>query len=387
MAWDLPEDAFNSLDTWAGPRISIESGAQWTNPSTQDPAMFAHADEMLALVPSTVDSQREVLSLLAGCVGASASPDSADFLKEVFSHLDDLMIEFHNDATMRNAENLRVSTNLEPLLQLIRYSVYLSSNNLLSDSKTDNLVEWMTRLGTQWVLGKLLDLKSPTTEIFGSNILVSAARLGCTEIVRNIIAKGIEVNSVASETWRETALEAGVNEDHADIVQSLLYAGSDPKIQDGSEGSILYSAICRPTRVQITSAGFFSRPVIYRPNSAKIVQMLIDHGADINSPLGSEDRDTALVSAVEIRNHSIVRILLKEGARVNEMREGSITALQASVILGDIDVTQMLLDAAADVDSPAGEVFADACEAAAECENGFVRLTTSIQRASKINNI
>jgi hypothetical protein len=127
---------------------------------------------------TTQESNGEVLFLFAECIGAPVSSESTDYREKNFSHLDDLTIEMHDDALVKNVNKLTGSSTLELVLQLVRYSVHYSSSNLLTESQTGRLVEWMSISGTQWILDYFLDQKTPTTEIFGSNILVSAARLG-----------------------------------------------------------------------------------------------------------------------------------------------------------------------------------------------------------------
>lgn len=73
-----------------------------------------------------------------------------------------------------------------PLL-ILRYSIYLSSNNLLSYDRTDKLLRWITSYEHFNVLEYLIKMRTPTTEIFGSNLLVSAARLEDTKTALQLI--------------------------------------------------------------------------------------------------------------------------------------------------------------------------------------------------------
>jgi ankyrin repeat protein len=311
----------------------------------------------------TQDAYSKVLSLFAECVGALVTSDSADYREIIFSHLDDLTIETHENELVKIVEKLTGSSRMDALFQLVRYSVFLSSNNLLPDSVTENLVQWMTESGTQWILDLLLDLKTPTTEIFGSNVLVSAARLGLTCTIRSLIAKGVEVNAFAGETPQKTALQEAVRCRHSRIVQLLLHAGADPKLSVESGCSVLHDALAMS-------------------NSIEIVQMLIGKGADVNGPYDPDQyAGPVLVSAAKKSRPAMTRILLQSGARINEMRSGSTTALQAAAAKGNFDVAQALIEAGAEIDAPAGTTFAKARQAAANAKD-FMRLKTPIQRAA-----
>jgi hypothetical protein len=101
----------------------------------------------------------------------------------------------------------------------------------------------MTKSGTQWFLDLLLDLKTPTTGIFGSNVLVSAARLRLTDTIRSLIAKGVEVNTFAGEMPQKTARQEAVRCRHSCIVKLLLDAGADPKPYVESSCSVLHDAL------------------------------------------------------------------------------------------------------------------------------------------------
>jgi ankyrin repeat domain-containing protein 50 len=122
-------------------------------------------------------------------------------------------------------------------------------------------------------------------------------------------------------------------------------------------------------------------------NSTEVLQMLIDRGADVNSPFdGVSYYGPVLVSAARNGDLAITQILLEAGAYVNDLSKGSTTALQAAAACGNVDVAQTLIDAGADTDAPGGRTFADARQAT-DIRRGFMRLTTPTQRASVANKV
>jgi hypothetical protein len=206
MPWRLTTEQLEVPDYWANAPMENLLGAPWNNHWTPEPTLPGWLDEMNSTMPRTQESNGEVLSLFAECVGPSVSSDSTDYRENISSHLEGLTIEMYDNKLVNNVKKLTGPSKMESAIQLVRYSVYLSSNNLLPDWKTDKLLMWMTRSGTEWILDFVMDLKAPTTEIFGSHVLVSAARLGFTDIIRSLIAKGVDVNAPAGQILLTTAL-------------------------------------------------------------------------------------------------------------------------------------------------------------------------------------
>jgi ankyrin repeat protein len=69
------------------------------------------------------------------------------------------------------------------------------------------------------------------------------------------------------------------------------------------------------------------------------------------------------------------------------MLYGSIIALQAAVMLENVDVAQTLIDGGADVDAPMGETFAEAHQAVVDNKERLWRPRTPIQQASPADDI
>ena len=253
-------------------------------------------------------------------------------------------------------------SKLEKMSLFIRYFVYLSSNNLLNHEKIDKLVQWMVKSETQWVLYLLLDLRTPTTEIFGCSIFVSAAKLGQIDVVRDLIARGVDVDASAGDFFRRTALEEAVRYRHPRLVELLLNAGARLHSQAEPDHSLLYAALD------------WSREL-------EMLKMLVNKGADVNAVQDYSGHPRSLLALVVGRsNHEMTRLLLEAGARIDAF-EGSGTALQVAVVRKDVEAVQLLIDAGADIDAPAGDEYD-----AGNIEKNYQWLKTPIQEAPLAGN-
>jgi hypothetical protein len=96
----------------------------------------------------------------------------------ITSRLDGFLPEREDGEVERNAKRIfDVASIGDASLQLLRYAVFLSSNNLLFDAQMDNLLKWMIKTDQSFLIERLIKIKMPTVEIFLSHLLVSATRL------------------------------------------------------------------------------------------------------------------------------------------------------------------------------------------------------------------
>jgi ankyrin repeat protein len=86
-----------------------------------------------------------------------------------------------------------------------------------------------------------------------------------------------------------------------------------------------------------------------RQDSGKIVQFLLDHGAEIDLP--DIYGETALHKAIGEGNRQIVRTLLDKGASLGWVKSSGSTALHIAAISGDVDTVQLLLDRGANLEA------------------------------------
>jgi hypothetical protein len=121
------------------------------------------------------------------------------------------------------------------------------------------------------------------------------------------------------------ALQAASVEGHEKVVQMLLNAGADINAQGGHYGNTLQAAS-------------------YEDHD-KVVQMLLNAGADVNAQGGYFKN--ALYAASTWGHDKVVQMLLDAGAEVNVQGGRYDNALQAASDRGHEKVVQMLIDAGA----------------------------------------
>lgn len=217
----------------------------------------------------------------------------------------------------------------------------------------------------------------------GMTLLQEAARRGHVEVIEQLVKHGADINAASLDgtalRWAVrhgnctivellinhgadldlagrrggTPLQAAVHQSHGKIVQCLLEHGADADL--ASEDQIA------PDRSSI-KIGFKRRPNADRFNqrntplylaasrgSGKIVQQLVEHGADVNAISTSQGSDeTALEGALAGGHIEIAQQLIEHGANVNakSKRHGSALCQAAAKGLGHI--VEQLLDLGAD---------------------------------------
>ena len=175
--------------------------------------------------------------------------------------------------------------------------------------------------------GADIDYKSTVT---GTTALIQASEYGHIEIVRILLEKGADTRTEAvnkhtalsatintQTDTRATALYVACRHAHYDIASILLNAKADPNI--------------------IAANGWTALTFASRKGYTNIVQLLLEHGADIDYR-STVTGTTALILASEHGHTDIVRILLEKGADTR-IEAANNTALG---VAGNIDIVEML---------------------------------------------
>ncbi|OLN87733.1 Ankyrin repeat domain-containing protein 50-like protein 3 [Colletotrichum chlorophyti] len=158
-----------------------------------------------------------------------------------------------------------------------------------------------------------------------------AALNGHDEVLSRLLALD-ENNLNLRDKLGQTPLIWGSLEGHKKIVQMLLDNGADVSVQDRPSGNALLAASAR--------------------GHEKIVQMLLDKGVDVNEQGGQYGNALSVASA---RGHDkVVQMLLNNSADVNAQCGLYSNALSAASEGGHDKIVQMLLNNGADVTAQGG---------------------------------
>ncbi|KAK6330555.1 hypothetical protein TWF718_002755 [Orbilia javanica] len=189
-------------------------------------------------------------------------------------------------------------------------------------------------------------------------ILESSTGLDCDEVFSQIATSSEQQDRLLTAIWKHT--NGNVSQE---TIDESLYEAVD--IEKESTVKLLlenFGANANATGLEygnaLTAAAF--------DGTLEIVRMLLDHGADVNSPNG-----WALQTAAEQGHLEVVELLVQHGANVNASLDGGKfnlgTALQAACEAGQVDVVTFLLKHGADPNVGGGP---ETCPIIAACRRG-----------------
>ena len=192
--------------------------------------------------------------------------------------------------------------------------------------------------------------------------LIDAAERGDTAIVRRLLQESANIN--ARDERGRTPVMAATHGNHADTVAALIQAGADINIRDnrmdnpflyaGAEGllDILKLTIAAGADTKLTNrfGGTALIPAAERGHVAVVEQLLTHTDVDVNhiNNLGW----TALLEAIVLsdggpRHQQIVQLLVDHGADVNIPDKHGVTPLQHARSRGFHAIERILAQAGA----------------------------------------
>lgn len=243
-------------------------------------------------------------------------------------------------------DGLKTQSSAQDLFtQILCWTIYQSSNNLLSDDQTDNFLQWIIDHGNIQLLRQFTRINDPVTKILMANLLLSAIRLDSEETVSTLLKSGVKPNAI-HHISRTTALQLAVEGElgNAKIVRLLLEHGACP------------NTICPKTHYKRSP---LCLAMTNLPRKSSIAEMLILAGADVNvsywerkpTAIGAMET-TPLIAAAAQEDASLTRLLLEKGADPNVFYPVSRSALHTAVQNNRADITKGLLRAGADANIP-----------------------------------
>lgn len=187
--------------------------------------------------------------------------------------------------------------------------------------------------------------------------LVAAAAAQQTEVVRDLLHKGVDVNTRRSDG--ATALLWAAHWDSLPAVDLLLQAGADVNAADdhgvtplaqacenASQVIVerLLAAKADPNAAQVN--GLTPLMVAARTGNVAVVTALLNAGARVNAATKTT-HETALMWAVAQRHRDVVGALIAKGVDVNAASGQAFSPLLRAAKNGDIDTAKLLLAAGA----------------------------------------
>lgn len=156
--------------------------------------------------------------------------------------------------------------------------------------------------------------------------LRQAAYLNQVAYIRKLLKAGIitkeNIDTCLTPNSTETLLKAAAEYGHTQLVQLLLDAGADPKIQNSS-------IICTAAKNGYTN----------------IVKLLIEHGANFTTDNDSSVIKTPLLHAIENGHYKTVQVLIDNGVNVNTKFNAGPTPLDLALRIGNKKIINALLAA------------------------------------------
>ncbi len=157
-------------------------------------------------------------------------------------------------------------------------------------------------------------------------LLLRAAEEGDAASLRDLVAKGADVNARDRKGWTPLIWRAyhGV---HADLVSLLLKNGADVNAKSQRDTTALIEAV--------------------RARSTEIVRLLVASGADVNA--ANKSWESPVTLAATVGGVDILKLLIDAGADLKLPTNRD--ALIGAAARGNVDVVEILLARGADVDA------------------------------------
>ncbi|KAJ5704053.1 hypothetical protein N7493_011191 [Penicillium malachiteum] len=211
-----------------------------------------------------------------------------------------------------------------------------------------------------------------------------------------LLEDGADVNMRLEGEWGGTALVSAASSGHFEIVKYLVEIGADVNILLGEKEGIHDNALnmerSRP-RDKAPCHGYAIGMAAWAPGT-ELLEKILDAGADVNQPLGSEFWPSVLAIKIELREVDSVKFLVQQARADPDLpfKTGEYgNALEAACCFGYsldhvYELVEALLMGGADVNMPVKNGrFGSALSAAAWSEDGHRIVKLLIKAGADVN--
>ncbi|XP_068134225.1 ankyrin repeat and KH domain-containing protein 1-like isoform X2 [Hyperolius riggenbachi] len=192
-----------------------------------------------------------------------------------------------------------------------------------------------------------------------------AASGGYVNIIKILLNAGAEINSRTGSKLGISPLMLAAMNGHVPAVKLLLDMGSDINAQIETNRNTALTLACFQGRAEVVSllldrkanvehrAKTGLTPLMEAASGgyAEVGRVLLDKGADVNSPPVPSSRDTALTIAADKGHYKFCELLINRGSHIDVRNKKGNTPIWLAANGGHFDVVQLLVQAAADVDA------------------------------------
>ncbi len=245
-------------------------------------------------------------------------------------------------------------------VDVVRLLIQAGADINIRDNRMDNPFLYAGAEGLLDILRLTIDAEADTklTNRFGGTALIPAAERGHVEIVHELLTRSdVDVNHVNDLGWTallEAIILSNGGERHQQIVQLLVDHGADINIADKDGVTPLNHAQMRGfTEIEriLNNALARDMQLITAAGQGDIetARRLLDQGASVHTR--DENGRTALIAAAYRNDLAIVDVLIRAGADVNIQDNTQQSAYLITTSDGYLEMLQRTLQAGANVHS------------------------------------
>jgi uncharacterized protein len=230
---------------------------------------------------------------------------------------------------------------LDNLIEAIISSALGDTAPTTADGNVDEIfarLEAAAQAGDRQIFQQLVAAEPETRQEESPTLLMSAVMSGKTEIVRELVAAGADVNAKVVQIFKFDALYFAVDKEYVDIVKILVDAGVSlshyqplesplAKVIEKENIELIQILLDGGAKIVFDTGYNLLVQSASKINNPEVFQLLINFGCDPNAT--DSMGDTALVNACLHAHDAVVCVLLSAGADPNRSHKNGIVPLTA----------------------------------------------------------